>query len=94
MNAEERFKLMIDDPGTIVCKQCKGAMVYRSAGVYVCRKCGWEHLSQFGKVKLYIDEHGPSTASEIAEATGVNHSLIREFLREGKIQPVENKPLI
>lgn len=94
MNAEERFDMMIKDPGAIICSKCKGAMTYRSGGVYVCRECGWEHLSQFGKVKRYIEANGPSTASEIEKATGVSHSMIRQYLSEGRVQAVEKKPLI
>ena len=79
MNIDERFELMIEDPEAIVCSKCKGAMTYRAGGVYICKDCGWEHISQFGKVNRYIDEHGQSTAMEIENATRVSNSRNRQY---------------
>lgn len=88
MNVEERFRKMIDEPGTLCCKQCRGLMEYSGKGVYTCSACGWEYISNFGKVKQYIDEHGASTAGEISEATGVSTKVIHNFVEEGRVEEV------
>ena len=87
MNAEERFETLVEEPGILKCQKCQSAMQYQRRGVYVCTECGWEYVTQFGKVKRYIDEHGPSTALQISQATGVSRKMIDEFLRERRIEP-------
>lgn len=90
-DVERRFQKLIDEPGTVYCRLCKGAMGYASKGVYKCSACGWEYISNFGKVKRYIDEHGASTAGEIAEATGISTKIINQFVSEGRIEEVYHK---
>ena len=87
MNAEEGFETLVLGPGILRCQECQGAMQFQRRGVYVCIECGWEYLTQFGKVKKYIDEHGPSTALQISQATGVSRKKIDEYIRERRIEP-------
>ena len=59
--------------------------IYISGG-YVCEKCGNETFDDFGKIKAYIDEHGPSPGIVISEATGVPIAKINRYLRQGRIE--------
>lgn len=78
------------NPPTITCPECKGYMRYKGSGRYVCEECGYEHYTEFGLVKRYINENGPGTAIEIEAATGVHRKKIQEFLREGRLEAVNS----
>ena len=65
-------------------------MKYKHSGLYVCEKCGAEELNDFGKIKRYLDKHGPTNAIDLAANTGVRRSRIGEFLRLGKVEIPEN----
>ena len=86
MDVHDKFAKMIEEPGTVKCSNCSGPMQHRGSGVYVCQNCGEEYLSDFGKIKKYLDENGPSDAFEIAQETGVSRKVIGELLREGRMQ--------
>ena len=46
-----------------VCDKCSGHMMYKGGGCYVCESCGEEYLTDFGKVKRFINTYGPSNAT-------------------------------
>ena len=58
--------------------------------IAICSECGYEHYTEFGLVKRYINENGPGTAIEIEAATGVHRKKIQEFLREGRLEAVNS----
>jgi len=68
------------------CSKCKGRIKYIGAGKYECFDCGHEEIDDFGKVKEYIDENGPSPAIIISEHTGVPVDLINGMLRQGRLE--------
>ena len=70
------------------CSACGTVMEYLSLGEYRCPKCGREELDEYGKVRRYVDEHGPTPAHIIAEETGVDREKIDVFLRKGKLEIV------
>ena len=72
------------------CQQCSGKMIYKGSGCYVCESCGEEYLTEFGKVKRFINTYGPSNALTISRETGVSRSKIQHFLREGRVEVVED----
>ena len=82
-------RLLSDDTVT-TCEQCSGAMQYKGSGRYVCEECGSEVLNDFGKVKKYINDNGPSNAITISQGTGVSRQKIRNFLRDGRVEIVED----
>ncbi len=86
MDVHDKFSKMIAEPNTIKCSACSGPMLHKGSGLYECQKCGKEYLSDFGKIKRYLEENGPSDALEIAQETGVNRKVIAELLREGRMQ--------
>lgn len=82
-------RLLSDDIVTN-CEQCSGTVQYKGSGRYICQECGAEFLNDFGKVKKYINDHGPSNAVTISEGTGVSRRKIRDFLRDGRVEVVED----
>lgn len=89
----EMKKKIITDEKPMICPDCKISMTYKYAGIYVCPECGFEDLDDFGKIRRYIEEHGPTNAIELSENTGVRKSKIGEFLRLGKVEIPEGSDI-
>ena len=77
----ERFFL---EHKPIKCERCRGKIEYIGGGKYECETCAHIMLDDFGKVKDYIDEHGPTSILELSAITGVKRSLIESFLKSGR----------
>ena len=82
---DKRKNVVFDDTPR-QCPKCGGKYVFQGAGRYVCENCGNEVYEDFGKVRAYVDEHGPSPGIVIAEATGVSINKINKFLRQGRME--------
>ena len=78
-------KLLIENKPTH-CELCGEKVYYLDSGKYQCRNCEHIMMDDFGKVKTYIEEHGPSPAMEIECATGVRQEVIDMFLRKGRVE--------
>lgn len=74
------------DPNTQKCQYCSGKMIYRGGGAYCCEACGEEYLTDFGKIKRYLEVNGPRTVLEIAKNTGVSRRAIGELINDGRIE--------
>ncbi len=72
-----------------VCKNCGGVMVFKGVGEYRCEECGEVDYDDYGKVRLYIEEHRGATAAEIEGAIGVSQRTIRKLLKEGRLEVAE-----
>ena len=70
----------------IKCERCHGKLDYIGSGKYECEICNHIMMDDFGKVKEYIDEHGPTSVMELATMTGVRRSLIENFLKKGRLE--------
>ena len=68
------------------CDQCGGVMVYKGIGEYRCEKCNELAYDDYGKVRLYIENHKGATAMEIEDETGVSQKSIRQMLRDAKLE--------
>lgn len=88
MDNGKKFEKMIEEPNTIVCRRCRHNMKYNGSGIYECIECGWKYLSNFGKVKRYLDENGPCTAVKLSKETGVSQKVINQLIEEGRIEAV------
>jgi hypothetical protein len=60
-------------------------LVYLGLGEYKCEACGGTSLDDYGKVRNYIEKHGPNSAVHISEATGVKRSVVNLLLSEGRV---------
>lgn len=68
------------------CPECGGRLKYKYSGIYECEECHTEIYDDFGKVKKFVEENGPSPANVISENTGVSMNTINRFLRKGRVE--------
>lgn len=69
-----------------ICKKCGGVFVFRGVGEYHCEDCGEVEYDNYGKVRLYIEEHKGATAAQIEQAIGVSQRAIRQMLKDGRLE--------
>ncbi|MBR1598657.1 MAG: hypothetical protein IJ661_07105 [Lachnospiraceae bacterium] len=74
----------------VICAECGGKLKYIGGGEYRCMDCHEQYFDDFGKVRKFLYENGPSPAPEIVAATGVANHIVVELLKEGRIELVEN----
>ena len=90
-NDNSKLDLRLNRRYPRICPECKGRMIYKNLGEYVCETCGKMLLDDYGKVRKYLDENGSSTSIEISEETGVKRSVIEEFLKAGRLEVVPDQ---
>lgn len=81
---------LIMDRRPIFCKKCGGKLFYKDSGEYHCEDCDAIDYDDFGKIKRYLDEHGPTVAPIIAEETGVDLEIINLYLKNGRLEIPEH----
>lgn len=86
---EEQLQKLIRTKYT-QCEKCGGMLQFYGRGQYICKRCGESVYDDFGKVSLFLDTHGPATKHEIALATGIEEIKVAEFLREKRLEVVNN----
>lgn len=69
-----------------VCKKCGGVMIFKGVGEYHCEDCGAVDYDDYGKVRMYIEEHRGATAAQIEDAVGVSQRAIRQMLKDGRLE--------
>lgn len=69
-----------------MCPKCGTVMKYMYGEVFSCPACGQKELSDFGKVREFLDINGPQPAIVISDNTGVDVSIINQFLKEGRVE--------
>lgn len=67
------------------CSKC-GRMFSSEHGQKFCARCRNNDEDDFMIVREYIYDNPDSTASEVAEETGVDEAKILKFLRQGKLE--------
>ncbi|MDE7269734.1 MAG: hypothetical protein K2N81_04600 [Acetatifactor sp.] len=72
------------------CAECGGVMVFKGVGEYHCEDCGAVDYDDYGKVRLYLEDHKGANAVEVESETGVSQKSIRQMLRESRLQVAEN----
>lgn len=68
------------------CPICGEPMKYMFGEVYKCQKCGRSELTDFGKVREFLEKSGPQPAVVISRETGVALDVIDKFLKEGRVE--------
>lgn len=76
-----------------ICDKCGGKLYYDAMGRYRCADCKNEVLDDFGKIKVFLDENGPTPIPIIAEKTGVDPALLSLFLRKGRLEIPEGSKI-
>lgn len=95
VDSKERRRLekMILDSKPVVCEKCGGKLYYDAMGRYRCENCKHEILDDFGKVKVFLDENGPTPIPIIVEKTGVSADLLNAFLKKGRLEIPEGSKI-
>jgi hypothetical protein len=75
------------------CDVCYGNLKYIGAGMYKCQKCGNEQLDDFGKVKQYLEENGPTSQYQIHVDTGVDMEIIDCMVKKSRLECTEDSPI-
>lgn len=78
-------KLLIGNK-PVVCEKCKGKLFYKGGGRYECSSCDAFVLDDFGKIKAFLEENGPTPMLVIAQATGVQYEVVEQFLKKGRLE--------
>lgn len=68
------------------CKECGGILIFKGVGEYQCEDCGARDYDDYGRVRLYIEEHRGATAAQIENAIGVPQRNIRQMLKDGRLE--------
>jgi len=77
-----------------VCKVCGGVMVFKGVGEYQCEDCRAVDYDDYGKVRLYIENHRGATAAQIEQEVGVPQRTIRRLLKDGRIEVAEGSRVL
>ena len=70
----------------IICEKCGGILVYSGLGEYRSEECHTSEFDDYGKVRLYVEQHPGATIADTEAATGVPHKVIRQLLREERLE--------
>lgn len=73
-----------------ICEKCGGIMVFKGVGEYRCEDCNALAYDDYGKVRVYLEEHRGAKAAEVEAATGVKQKTIRLMLRESRLEIAED----
>lgn len=68
------------------CSRCGGLMIFKGVGEYRCEDCDFVEYDEYGKVRLYIEQHRGATAGEIEAATGVKQRVIRQMIKDSRLE--------
>lgn len=74
------------------CLRC-GKLFRPVGGRRICSDCVESDRQEFQTVKEYLKNHPGAPIFEIAEATGVPLSKIREYVRDGRLVVGDEEPL-
>lgn len=86
---EKTLKEQVMENRPVKCEKCGGKLFYAGGGMYSCEECEHTMFDDFGKVKLYLEEHGPTPLAIIAEDTKIEPKVIEYFLRKGRVEIIE-----
>ena len=86
MGIERDLERLLDEKQIGKCEYCHNRMNYLGSGMYRCTFCGMEVLTDFGKIKKFLDENGPTPSGVIAQKTGLSLEKIDSYLKRGMVE--------
>ena len=86
MGLERELEKLVRQKTIEKCEFCHNRMNYVGGGKYRCVFCGLEVLDDFGKVKQFLEENGPTPGGIIAQKTGISLDKIDSYLKKGMVE--------
>ena len=86
MGLERELEKLVEMKKVERCELCHNRMQYVGGGKYRCISCGREMLDDFGKVKSFLDEYGPTPQAVVSQQTGVSIEKIDSCLKKGMVE--------
>lgn len=90
MTPEERFSLRINEPDSYKCRECGHLMEFKGNDTYQCTSCEHEYISEYGRIRRYLKEHGGCSMMELAQNTGIKLRRIQAFINEGHLSATQS----
>lgn len=89
--SDEQMKKLIRTPGKVDKCSCGTKYNYIGLGEYKCPNCGNKTRDAYGRVRLYIDEHGSSSPIELMQNADVSRLDIKQLLQRGDLELVAGR---
>ena len=86
MGLERELEKLVQQKKVGKCELCHNQMEYIGRGKYRCKFCGMEVLDDFGKVREFLDQNGPTPEAIIAQQTGISMDKIDSYLKKGMVE--------
>lgn len=86
MGLEQKLEKLIQQKKVEKCELCHNRMQYVGSGKYRCSFCGVEVLDDFGKIKQFLDQNGPTPEAIISRETGISMDTIDSYLKKGMVE--------
>ncbi|WP_353893751.1 hypothetical protein PRVXH_000512 [Proteinivorax hydrogeniformans] len=74
------------------CRKC-GKIMY-SNGYFMCSECKAEEYSSYKLVRDYVYDNKGATVLEVAEATGVDKSVILRYVKEERLSLLDDRSIL
>lgn len=68
------------------CSKCGQPLTYKGLGEYMCEACGQHEYDDYGKIRVFLEEHPGSNVMQVEAGTGVSKNTINQLVAEGKFQ--------
>lgn len=91
MGLERQLEKLVQQKKIEKCPLCQNRMQYISGGRYRCSFCGTEALDDFGKIKAFLEQNGPTPSVIIAQQTGLSVETIESYLKRGMVEIPEGE---
>lgn len=72
------------------CLKCKKLIPDETIRDY-CPVCYEIYEVLFDKIRNYLEDHPMATSFEVSEYTGVNHKIVKGFVKEGRLIELESE---
>lgn len=86
MSLERELEKLVQQKMVEKCELCHNRMNYVGSGKYRCTYCGKEMLDDFGKIKQFLDQNGPTPSGIISQQTGISMEKIDSYLKKGMVE--------
>jgi len=86
MNLERELQKLVEHKKVERCELCRSRLQYVGGGRYRCTFCRTEVMDDFGKIKQYLEDNGPTPQAIISKSTGIGMDKIESYLKQGMVE--------